>query len=130
VVLLPHGKIALGKLSQALMHGARVIAIRGSFDAALGELASRTSRVYLHIDLDSIDVSQAQANSYAASGGPSLERLSQSVRLVCQRFSVAAAAITAYDPAFDEDERTLAAARRMARDIADGVRAQREELGG
>jgi threonine synthase len=35
VVLLPHGKIALGKLSQALMHGARVVAIRGSFDAAL-----------------------------------------------------------------------------------------------
>jgi threonine synthase len=35
VVLLPHGKIALGKLSQALMHGAKVVAIRGSFDAAL-----------------------------------------------------------------------------------------------
>src|SRR4026209_1265803 len=27
VVLLPHGKIALGKLSQALMHGAKVVAI-------------------------------------------------------------------------------------------------------
>jgi threonine synthase len=35
VVLLPDGKIALGKLSQALMHGAKVVAIRGSFDAAL-----------------------------------------------------------------------------------------------
>jgi threonine synthase len=35
VVLLPHGRIALGKLSQALMHGARVVAIKGSFDAAL-----------------------------------------------------------------------------------------------
>ncbi|MBS3908099.1 MAG: threonine synthase [Actinobacteria bacterium] len=35
VVLIPEGKIALGKLSQALMHGAQVIAIRGNFDAAL-----------------------------------------------------------------------------------------------
>src|SRR5215211_7102466 len=35
VVLLPYGKIALGKLSQALVHGAKVVAIRGSFDAAL-----------------------------------------------------------------------------------------------
>lgn len=35
VVLIPEGNIALGKLSQALMHGARVIAIRGNFDDAL-----------------------------------------------------------------------------------------------
>jgi threonine synthase len=34
-VLIPEGKIALGKLSQALIHGARVIAIRGNFDEAL-----------------------------------------------------------------------------------------------
>src|SRR5256884_951574 len=31
----PHGKIALGKLSQAVMHGARVIQIEGNFDQAL-----------------------------------------------------------------------------------------------
>ncbi len=35
VVLIPEGKIALGKLSQALMHGAVVVAVRGNFDAAL-----------------------------------------------------------------------------------------------
>jgi threonine synthase len=31
-VLIPEGKIALGKLSQAMMHGAVVIQIRGNFD--------------------------------------------------------------------------------------------------
>jgi threonine synthase len=35
VVLLPHGKIALGKLAQALMYGATTIAIEGNFDDAL-----------------------------------------------------------------------------------------------
>jgi len=35
IVLIPEGKIALGKLSQALMHGAIVVAVRGNFDAAL-----------------------------------------------------------------------------------------------
>lgn len=35
VVLLPHGKIAQGKLAQALMYGAMTISIRGNFDAAL-----------------------------------------------------------------------------------------------
>ncbi|WAI00596.1 threonine synthase [Methanogenium organophilum] len=35
VVLLPAGKVALGKVAQALMHGAKVIAIRDNFDRAL-----------------------------------------------------------------------------------------------
>ncbi len=34
-VLIPEGKIALGKLSQAMMHGAKVIQILGNFDDAL-----------------------------------------------------------------------------------------------
>lgn len=34
-VLIPEGKIALGKLSQAMIHGAKVIQIRGNFDDAL-----------------------------------------------------------------------------------------------
>jgi threonine synthase len=43
-VIVPEGKIAIGKLAQALMHGARVIALRGNFDQALEivrELARR-----------------------------------------------------------------------------------------
>ncbi len=43
-VIVPEGKIATGKLAQALMHGARVIALRGNFDQALElvrELAKR-----------------------------------------------------------------------------------------
>jgi threonine synthase len=35
VVLIPEGHIALGKLAQALVHGASVIQIQGNFDAAL-----------------------------------------------------------------------------------------------
>ncbi|MBI5047695.1 MAG: threonine synthase [Deltaproteobacteria bacterium] len=34
-VLIPEGKIALGKLSQAMMHGAKVVQIQGNFDEAL-----------------------------------------------------------------------------------------------
>ena len=36
VVLIPEGAIALGKLSQALIHGALAIPVRGNFDEALG----------------------------------------------------------------------------------------------
>jgi threonine synthase len=44
VVIIPDGKIATGKLAQALVYGARVIALRGNFDKALElvrELADR-----------------------------------------------------------------------------------------
>jgi len=35
IVLIPQGAIALGKLAQALIHGAQVLAVKGSFDEAL-----------------------------------------------------------------------------------------------
>ncbi|HIQ31929.1 MAG TPA: threonine synthase [Methanothermococcus okinawensis] len=35
IVLLPGGKVALGKLAQAMFYGAKVIQIRGNFDEAL-----------------------------------------------------------------------------------------------
>src|SRR5262245_42593309 len=34
-VIVPEGKIAIGKLAQALMHGARVVALQANFDDAL-----------------------------------------------------------------------------------------------
>jgi threonine synthase len=34
-VIVPEGNVAVGKLAQALIHGARVIALRGNFDDAL-----------------------------------------------------------------------------------------------
>ncbi len=44
-VLIPDGYIALGKLSQAMMYGAEVIAIQGNFDEAL-ELVRKISENY------------------------------------------------------------------------------------
>ena len=44
-VLIPDGYIALGKLSQAMMYGANIIAIKGNFDKAL-ELVREISEKY------------------------------------------------------------------------------------
>ena len=35
IVLVPHGRIAAGKMAQAVMHGAEVIQVRGNFDDCL-----------------------------------------------------------------------------------------------
>ena len=42
-VIVPEGKIAIGKLAQALMHGARVVALQGNFDDALTIVREVTS---------------------------------------------------------------------------------------
>jgi len=44
IVLIPNGHIALGKLSQALIHGARVLAIDGNFDDALNLVREITAK--------------------------------------------------------------------------------------
>jgi len=50
VVLLPEGKVALGKLAQALVYGAQVIAVKGNFDQALAivrQLCEERKDIYL-----------------------------------------------------------------------------------
>ena len=49
VVLLPSGKVALGKLAQAMFYGAKVISIDGNFDDALNVVRqlSREGHLYL-----------------------------------------------------------------------------------
>lgn len=95
------------------------------FQEALSELSASVSRIYLHVDLDALDISEARANEYSAAGGPTLDHLVQCIRSASRQFVVAAAAITAYDPAFDQADTTLAAARRIASEIAAGVRSGR-----
>lgn len=48
-VILPSGKVAMGKLAQALMHGAKVISVKGNFDQALKLVMdiSRSMGIYL-----------------------------------------------------------------------------------
>ena len=50
LVLLPAGNVAMGKLSQAIAHGARIAQIEGNFDDAMRlvvELSARKRSVYL-----------------------------------------------------------------------------------
>jgi arginase len=82
-------------------------------EAALDALRGRVDRVYLHLDLDALDADEARANPYAAPGGPSVDALLGALDAVFERFTVAAAALTAYDPTCDSDGRAGEAARAL-----------------
>jgi threonine synthase len=43
-VVVPQGKVALGKLAQAVAHGARIVVLRGNFDAALTRVREIAAR--------------------------------------------------------------------------------------
>ncbi|NNN02441.1 MAG: threonine synthase [Acidimicrobiaceae bacterium] len=49
VVLVPEGKIAIGKLAQAIVYGAKVLQIRGNFDQALDLARELTQHVPITI---------------------------------------------------------------------------------
>ena len=44
IIIVPKGNIALGKLAQAIAHGAKIIALEGNFDQALGIARSLTEK--------------------------------------------------------------------------------------
>jgi threonine synthase len=64
-VLIPEGKIALGKLSQAMFHGARVLQIRGNFDEAL-TLVRKISESYPIVLVNSLNPDRIEGQKTAA----------------------------------------------------------------
>ena len=65
VVLIPKGAIALGKLSQAMIHQAKVLAIEGNFDEALS-LVREISAKYPVVLVNSINPNRIEGQKTAA----------------------------------------------------------------
>jgi threonine synthase len=64
-VLVPQGKIALGKLAQALVHGARLLQVSGNFDDCLG-LASKLALDYPVALVNSVNPDRLEGQKTAA----------------------------------------------------------------
>jgi threonine synthase len=70
VVMIPSGKIALGKLSQSLIYGAKVIQLKGNFDEALKlvfQLAENNPSVYLLNSVNPFRIEGQKTLSYEVS---------------------------------------------------------------
>jgi threonine synthase len=64
-VLVPQGKIALGKLAQALVHGAKLLQVDGNFDDCLA-LASKLSQDYAVSLVNSVNIFRLHGQKTAA----------------------------------------------------------------
>jgi arginase len=89
-----------------------------TLEDVLDELAIRVDAVYVHIDLDVIDPSVARANVLSVEGGLDTEQLERALEAISSRFEIAAAALTAYDPSQDHENRVPGIAARLAGRLA------------
>jgi threonine synthase len=65
IVVVPSGEIAMNKLSQALMYGAKVIALKGNFDTALEAVRDLTSRYPVAL-MNSVNPNRVEGQKTAA----------------------------------------------------------------
>jgi threonine synthase len=65
IVVVPSGEIAMNKLSQALMYGAKVVALKGTFDTAFEAVRDLTSRYPVAL-MNSINPDRLQGQKTAA----------------------------------------------------------------
>ena len=65
IVVVPSGEIAMNKLSQALMYGAKVVALKGSFDTALEAVRDLTSRYPVAL-MNSVNPNRIEGQKTAA----------------------------------------------------------------
>jgi arginase len=95
--------------------------LRAALEPLWAKIQTYTGRAYLHIDLDVLDPAEARVNQFAAPGGLTLAELLEIVGLVRERFALAAAAITAYDPEYDKGEKAVRAAVGVIRELSKQV---------
>ena len=72
---------------------------------AVHSLGAIVSGLYLHLDLDVLDLSVARVNVFGAPGGLTDDELERLVESVCADCDLRAITLSAYDPTFDPDER-------------------------
>ena len=65
VVLIPEGKVALGKLAQAMMHGAIVVSVDGNFDQALDMVMRSSNKLGMYV-LNSVNPFRIEGQKTAA----------------------------------------------------------------
>src|SRR3954469_7424379 len=94
----------------------RVVAtrqLRSALPDTLGSINEHVDRIYIHLDLDVLDSAVAAANTFALTGGLTLDDMDYALTQIARVFRIAGVALTAYDPAADRDGMAAKAAIRL-----------------
>ena len=87
--------------------------LRTDLARTVKSVGQHVEQIYVHLDLDVLDSSVAAANSYALSGGLTLEDVEYALSEIARELRIAAVTLSAYDPASDASEQAAQAAIRL-----------------
>jgi arginase len=88
---------------------------------AIAALTPSPTGLYVHVDLDVLDIDEARVNVYSAPDGVSAEQLETLVGAIAAGCPVRAFSLTAYDPECDVDDRVPPVALRLLSVVAEYV---------
>ena len=88
---------------------------------ALRAVVPESTGIYVHVDLDVLDIEVATVNVYGAPAGLDGDQLDGLLDVVMRTFPVRAVSLTAYDPAHDVEQRVPPIALRLLRTIAQSL---------
>ena len=96
--------------------------VREQAPQAIERLRQRVGGVYLHIDLDVLDpAAHGRANQFAVGDGLTVDDVTSIIDVLAARCGLRGAALTAYDPACDIDDRVCRTALGLLTVLADTV---------
>ena len=112
--ILPVGTRGMSQAERARLEGSGITVVDAAainrdgladvLGDALGSLRDRVEKVYVHLDLDVLDPdSVGPANEFAVPGGLTRAECEAATSMIGDHFTVVAAGIASYDPAFDGD---------------------------
>jgi arginase len=87
--------------------------LRSALPTALKSIREHVDTIYVHLDLDVLDSDVAHANSYALSGGLTLEDTEYALSEIAGVFRIGAVTLSAYDPAGDTSDQAAKAAIQL-----------------
>ncbi|MFX1298517.1 MAG: arginase family protein [Promethearchaeota archaeon] len=93
----------------------------GSLYSALTKLQSKVKEIYLHIDIDVIDPQEAPGVDYRTPNGLSSDEMEKAIWMIAENFRIKVAALTAFNPDNEKDDKTLRTGLHLLITIAEAV---------
>ncbi len=93
----------------------------GAINPALRNPGEKTPAIHLHLDIDVLNSQDYPANEFPAPGGLSLEELEAAIDAITKNLSIRSATISAYNPVYDPEGKTLRAGLRLIKKIVENI---------